>query len=54
MYLEIGKHTFRVWDRGPMEPEPVGRVPCCSKQMADDEIASVYTEVVDLLRGSGY
>lgn len=34
-----------------MAPEPVHRVPFCSREMPDEEIVKVYDEVMDFLRG---
>lgn len=50
-YLEVNRHKFRVWDNGPINPEPVQRVPFYSREMEDSEVVKVYDEVMDFLRG---
>ena len=49
-YLEVGKHKFRVWDNGPVYPEPIDRIPVMAREMPPEEIEEVYTKVVDYLR----
>lgn len=49
-YLEVGRHKFRVWDNGPMAPEPVHRIPVCSSELPPEKIAKIYDEIMDFLR----